>query len=281
MGDGKLARGMEGMAEEVDGGAEKAGVSGERGVSFPRGKVIEGKFSVGEKAVPFGHGEVDVDGGEHGDEVVFERANVPFGNIRTVVLGGNMLNVQVGAGIEGVGELGEVGGGFVVGGEVGNGMATSKEKRENGFVGGDVGSGGTGWHGGDVGVSLVRGSECVLVAAGGFDGETARQVGKEPVRAGEGAHVGGVRGGVKATRCVRSRGGVSHTGGVSSGGFKATRCSQRRCGGGDGAKDGSRRVRFACGAGVLTDKAKMAERGARREGGITGAEGGGEATKGE
>jgi hypothetical protein len=96
-------------------------------------------------------------GGEHGDEVVFERANVPFGNTRTVVLGGNTLNV--GAGIEGVEELGEVGGGFVVGGEVGDGMATSKEEREDGFVGGDVGSGGTGWHGDNVGTSFVRGDE--------------------------------------------------------------------------------------------------------------------------
>ena len=47
---------------------------------------------MGEKAVPFGQGEVNVDGGEYGDEVVFERANVPFGDIRTVVLGGNMLD---------------------------------------------------------------------------------------------------------------------------------------------------------------------------------------------
>ena len=54
--------------------------------------------------------------------MVFERANVPFGDIRTVVLGGNTLDKW--AGIEGVGELSEVGGGFVVGGEVGDGMAT-------------------------------------------------------------------------------------------------------------------------------------------------------------
>ena len=52
-----------------------------------------------------------------------------------------------------------------------------------------------------MGIALVRGNECTLVTAGGFDGETARQVSKEPVRAGEGACVGGVRGGVKATRC--------------------------------------------------------------------------------
>ena len=156
-----------------------------------------------------------------------------------------------GAGIEGVEELSEVGGGFVVGGEVGDGMATGKEKGEDGFVGGDVGSGGTGWHGDNVGIALARGNEHVLVTAGGFDGETTRQVGKEPVRAGEGAHVGGVRGGVKATRC-----------------------SRRRCGGGDGAQDGSRRVRFTCGAEVLTDKVEMAERGVGREGRITEDEGG-------
>ena len=92
-----------------------------------------------------------------------------------------------------------------------------------------------------MGIALVRGNEHVLVTAGGFDGETTRQVSKEPVRAGEGACVGGVRGGVKATRC-----------------------SQRRCRRGDGAKDGSRRVRFTCGAEVGTDKVKMTERGVRR-----------------
>jgi len=121
MGDNKLARGVERMAEEVDGGAEEASVGREGGIRFPRGKMIKGKFSVGEEAVPFRQGEVDVDGGKDGDKMVFERANVPFGDIRTVVLGGNMLDK--GAGIEGVEELSEVGGGFVVGGEVGDGMA--------------------------------------------------------------------------------------------------------------------------------------------------------------
>ena len=115
-----------------------------------------------------------------------------------------------------------------------------------------------------MGIALVRGNEHALVTAGGFDGETTRQVGKEPVRAGEGACVGGVRGGVKATRCIRSGGRVGRTGGISSGGVKATRCSQRRCRRGDGAKDGSRRVRFTCGAEVRTDKVKMTERGVRR-----------------
>ena len=71
MGDDKLARGMEGIAEEINGGAEKASVGGEGGIRFPRGKMIESEFSMGEKAVPFGHGEVDVDGGKDGDKMVF------------------------------------------------------------------------------------------------------------------------------------------------------------------------------------------------------------------
>jgi hypothetical protein len=73
MGVDTLARGMDGRAAEVVGGAEEAGAGGEGEVSFPRGKVIEGEFSVGEKAVPFRHGEVSVDGGEDDDEVVFGR----------------------------------------------------------------------------------------------------------------------------------------------------------------------------------------------------------------
>ena len=48
--------------------------------------MIKGKFSVGEEAVPFRQGEVDVDGGKDGDKMVFERANVPFGYIRTVIV---------------------------------------------------------------------------------------------------------------------------------------------------------------------------------------------------
>ena len=64
----------------------QASVGREGGVRFPRGKMIKGKFSVGEEAVPFRQGEVDVDGGKDGDKMVFERANVPFGYIRTVVV---------------------------------------------------------------------------------------------------------------------------------------------------------------------------------------------------
>ena len=73
-------------------------------------------------------------------------------------------------------EQGEVCGGFVVGGEVGDGVASGKEESEDRFVGGDVGGGGAGTHGDDVGVSFARGNEHVLVTAGGFDGETTRQV---------------------------------------------------------------------------------------------------------
>ena len=62
-------------------------------------------------------------------------------------------------------EQGEVCGGFVVGGEVGDGVASGKEESEDRFVGGDVGGGGAGTHGDDVGVSFARGN---LVAAGWF-----------------------------------------------------------------------------------------------------------------
>ena len=86
MGDNKLARGMNGVAEKIDGGAEEASVGREGGIRFPRGKMIKGKFSVGEEAVPFRQGEVDVDGGKDGDKMVFECANVPFGYIRTVIV---------------------------------------------------------------------------------------------------------------------------------------------------------------------------------------------------
>ena len=77
-------------------------------------------------------------------------------------------------------EQGEVCGGFVVGGEVGDGVASGKEESEDRFIGGDVqvGGGGAGTHGDDVGVSFVRGNEYVLVTAGGFNGETTRQVSK-------------------------------------------------------------------------------------------------------
>jgi hypothetical protein len=75
-----------------------------------------------------------------------------------------------------------------------------------------------------VGIALLCSNEHALVAAGRFEGDSPREIGDVPVRTGKGAHVGGIGGGVKATRF---NGGRER---VSSGGVKATRCS--RCKGG-------------------------------------------------
>jgi hypothetical protein len=104
--------------------------------------VIEGEFGVGQEAVPFGEGEVDVNGGKDGCEVVFERTNVPFDNIRTVIVRGNTLDVRTRD--DRVKVLSEVGGGFVISGEVGDRVTTSSKEGEDGFAGGDVSGGGAG-----------------------------------------------------------------------------------------------------------------------------------------
>jgi hypothetical protein len=158
--------------------------------------------------------------------------------------------------------LGEVGGGFIVSGKAGDGVTTSSKESEDGFISGDVRGGGTGWHMHNVGMALVCSNECVLVTAGRFDGEPPRQVGEVPVGTRKGADVGGVSGGVKATRF---NGGRER---VSSGGVKATRCSRCRGGHGDGAEEGSRRIRFTGGAEVGAHETKVAEGSVGREWGI-------------
>ena len=251
MGNNELARGVKGIAGEVNGGGKQAGVRRPGRVGFPGGKVIEGEFSVGKEAVPFSEGEVDVDGGKNRYEVILERANVPFGNIRTVIPGGYKLNVRTGD--DRMEVLGEVGGGLIVSGKVGDRVTTSSKESKDGFKGSDVRGGGTGWHRHNVGIALVRSNEYVLVTAGRFDGEPPRQVGEVPVGTGKGADVGCIGGGVKATRFNGGREGVS------SGGVKATRCSRCRGGHGDGAEEGSRRIRFAGGADVGAYEIKVAE----------------------
>jgi hypothetical protein len=160
--------------------------------------VIEGEFGVGKEAVLFGEGKMDVNGRKGGYEAVFERANVPLGNIHTAIVRGITLDVRTRD--DRVKALSEVGGGFVISGEVGDRVTTSSKEGEDGFVGGDVSGGGAGRHGDNVSITLVCSNECVLVTAGRFDGESPREIGEVPVRTGNGACVGGIGGGVKATR---------------------------------------------------------------------------------
>ena len=133
------------MVGKIDGGRKQAGTRRPRRVGFPGGEVIEGEFGVGKEAVPFGEGEMDVNGGKDGREVVFERTSAPFGNIRTVIVRGNVLDVRTRDGR--VKALSEVGGGFVISGEVGGRVTTSSKEGEDGFVGGDVSGGGAGRRG--------------------------------------------------------------------------------------------------------------------------------------
>jgi hypothetical protein len=123
----------------------------------------------------------------------------------------------------------------------------------------------------NVGVTLACSDEHALATAGRFDGESPREIGEVPVRTGKGARVGGIGGGVKATRF---NGGRER---VSSGGVKATRCSRCKGGQGDGAEEGSRRFRLSGGAEVGADKIKVTEGSVGRKGGIAEDEGSSEA----
>ncbi len=66
----KLAGGMKGMGRKVIRKTVKARPGREGRIGAPRAHNVNGKFDVGEKAVPKVRGEVGVGGGEGGDKVV-------------------------------------------------------------------------------------------------------------------------------------------------------------------------------------------------------------------
>ena len=66
----KLAGGMKGVGGEVVRKTAKTRPSREGRVGAPRAHNVEGKFSVGKKAVPKVRGKVGMGGGEGGDKVV-------------------------------------------------------------------------------------------------------------------------------------------------------------------------------------------------------------------
>jgi hypothetical protein len=203
VGDDKLAGGVEGVGEEVDGGAVEAGVGRAEGVGVPRAKVVERQLGMGEEEVPEVGGEVDVNGSEEGDEVVFEDADGAFSGVGTVVVGGNVLDFGGdGGGLE---ELGEEGGVFIVGDDMGDGVAVEGEEGDGPGEGLHVGArrpGGLRLH---VDVPPVRGNEYVLVTTTGGDREAPGQVRSQPLLARDGADprlvgVMGILGGGHLTR---------------------------------------------------------------------------------
>ena len=83
------------MEGEVERTAMQSVVGGDGGVREPRAEVVEGELGDGEEIIPSIRGERDVGGGKDGDEVVFTRADVPFGSEGAMVVGGGKLVVEV------------------------------------------------------------------------------------------------------------------------------------------------------------------------------------------
>ena len=106
----QLARGVDWVGGKIKGEAVEAGPGRESGVRGVGAEIVEGELSVGKKFVPEVGGKVRMARGEDGDKVVFGSAEVAFGKVGAVIVGGDVLDREVLTGKE----LTEGEGGFVV-----------------------------------------------------------------------------------------------------------------------------------------------------------------------
>ena len=58
-------------------------------------EVVECELDVGDKAIPQVKRKGDMNRCKGGDNVILRRANVPFGKIRTVIIGGDKLSSYI------------------------------------------------------------------------------------------------------------------------------------------------------------------------------------------
>jgi hypothetical protein len=73
---------------KIKGEAVEAGPGRESGVRGVGAEIVEGELSVGKKFVPEVGGKVRMARGEDGDKVVFGSAEVAFGKVGAVIVGG-------------------------------------------------------------------------------------------------------------------------------------------------------------------------------------------------
>ena len=122
-------------------------------------------------------------GSESGNDVVFCGAYVSFSEVGAVVVRGDKLNDTGRCG--GAEERFYFGRGFVVGDKVGDGVAEVGEERQGGRESVDIGGGVFGWHGDDVGVSVVDSNEEVFHTTARLMWKPSSKVGSSPIFPGD------------------------------------------------------------------------------------------------
>ena len=200
--DYELARGVYRVSGKIKTDTVEAVVGRHGGIWLPRTEMIECQLRLWKEVMPQVFGEVDVDGREDGDEVVFACAYSTLSGVGTVVKGGNKLNREVDAGKV----LSEFEGGFVVGDKGGKVVVFGFEEGEGAFEGGKIASVGAVGLGFIVYVPSIGGHEYVLVPCSRGDRQTTRQVAGHPA--------------VSVPRCGIITTGYVGIGGIHSGGDK-------------------------------------------------------------
>ena len=95
MSHNKLPGGMDGVGKEIDGRPVKAVPSGEKRVERRRAEMVEGELGGRKKIRPAIRGKGYVARRQDGNEVVLSCSDRPFRAVSAVVLGGNILHLDV------------------------------------------------------------------------------------------------------------------------------------------------------------------------------------------
>jgi hypothetical protein len=95
MSHNKLPGGMDGVSKEIDGGPVKAVPSGEKRVERRRAEMVEGELGGRKKIRPAIRGKGYVARRQDGKEVVLSCSDGPFRAVSAVVLGGNILHLDL------------------------------------------------------------------------------------------------------------------------------------------------------------------------------------------
>ena len=115
--------------------------------------------------------------------MVFCGAYVSFSEVGAVVVGGDELNNTGRCG--GAEERFDLSRGFIVGDEVSDGVSEVGEERKGGRESVDIGGSVFGWHGDDVGVTVVDGDEEVFHTASRLLWKSSSKVGSSPIFSGD------------------------------------------------------------------------------------------------
>ena len=124
-----------------------------------------------------------MDGSESRNDVIFCSKHVSFSEVGAVIVGDDELNNAGRCG--GAEERFYFGGGSVVVDEVSDGVAEVGEERKGGGESFYIGSGVFGWHGDDVGVSMVYSDKKIFHAASRLMWKSSSKVGSGPVLSGD------------------------------------------------------------------------------------------------